>query len=209
MAEQTLKNNPDLTEKSGFTDTGSAKIVENQTISSEDTQFSSENTDFQGKTEENPIKSPPFSQNQIKNGENPTALEEKPPKTVETSSVASNSAHNLFDESNISAFSKDFPGVNLENLRNSKDFQTLLGVLTANPTLSRVYQCFNEISSSIEAAARQQMAQSLANASASVGSLASSEGNKELFFTKDQVLHMSSAQIKENYDIIRKSQEHW
>lgn len=176
------------TEKIVFTDTGSSVFVD----INNNNEFSTENL------------------------EQPPEISPKEPETAENSAQSGSFTEtkakkqiNFFDEENKTSFTKDFPDVDLDKLKNREDFQSFLRILVENPTLSQAYACFNTISASIEEKAEKRAAQALANAKSSVGSLAAKESGEEVFFTKEQVLKMSAEEIKRNYTKIRNSQARW
>lgn len=184
MENKQEQNTPISGENSGFSDTGSA-IFDN----------------FPSKTEENSEKIADFSvssENLPENSENQPDLAEKSTKTED-----------LFGEKSISAFSKDFPDIDINSLRNRQDFQSFLAILTKNPTLSEIYACFNGIFASAEEKSEKKLLQALANAKTGVGALSSPQDKTLGFFTKEQVMHMSPSQIKAHYKEIRESQQRW
>ena len=190
------------TQKTHFTDTGSTVFVDpnNNLAKTEGSTPQSEHsfseiTENSAKTEEN-------SQKTEESKENDIAL----PGNQENSQ---DNSVNFFNSENKSAFSREFPDVDLDKLRNREDFQAFLGILTANPTLSKAYACFNAIVSSAEETAEKKALQALANAKTSVGALAAKESGNEIYFSKEQVLRMSSDEIKRNFERIRQSQAKW
>ena len=175
---------PILAENSAFSDTGSA-IFENLEAKSQ--EKSEKITDFNQNSSDLP-----------ENKENQAVFAQNSDKTAD-----------LFSEESKSAFSKDFPEIDPNSLRNRQDFQSFLAILTKNPTLSEVYACFNSIFASAEEKTEKKLLQALANAKSSVGALSSPQDNSTGFFTKEQVKQMSPAQIKANFKEIRESQQRW
>ncbi len=115
----------------------------------------------------------------------------------------------LFNDAGISDLKRDFPAVNIENLRKSEDFQAFLGLISKNPTLSQVYSVFNSISQSIEEKSKEKALFALASSKTSPGALSYSEGTDSAYFTKAQVMQMSRDEIRKNLDKIRQSQAKW
>ena len=212
-------------ENTGFTATGSGKTLnsppkpeeteENQPILQENAAKDSETDNFPNK------RTPNHSKVALNAEKESTFRQTEAENTEETQSngLSNNSAvqpqnsskfdETLFDDASIQAFSRDFPGVDIENLRSSENFQAFLGILNKNPTLSQVYACFNSIFARAEESSQKKLLQALANAKSSVGSLSSSHESSPPFFTKEQVQRMSPEQIRANYTHIRKSQEKW
>ena len=115
----------------------------------------------------------------------------------------------FFNEQSKNELNAQFPDVEIEKLRSSKEFSSLLGLIIQNPTLAQVYSCFNSICKSCEEKSKEKLVSALASAEAGVGSLSSRARNDDDFFTKEQVLQMSQEEIKRNYDKIRQSQRLW
>ena len=208
MEAKAIKNDAIFDEKAEFSDTGSTifanspenqdKTSEEAPISTENSQKSTENSSFSSESKENTAKNSLFS---LEN-------EESTPNT-DNSLTREGKTNRFFDEANKSAFCKDFPEVDLEKLRNRQDFQSFLTILTENPTLSQIYACFNKITASAEENSQSKLLHALANAKAGVGALSSSQDKDFAFFTKEQVMRMSPAQIKAHYKEIRQSQQRW
>ena len=184
MENKQEQNNPILAENTAFSDTGSA-VFENPEVNSE------ENHEKVANTAQNPDNLPESTENQA------------------ISAPISEKEADLFSHESKSAFSKDFPEIDVDSLRNRQDFQSFLAILTKNPTLSEVYACFNSIFASAEEKSEKKLLQALANAKSSVGALSSPQDNATGFFTKEQVKQMTPSQIKANYKEIRESQERW
>lgn len=184
MENKQEQNYPFLAENTAFSDTGSA-IFENPEVNSE------ENHEKVANSAQNPDNLPESTENQL------------------ISAPISGKEADLFSDASKSAFSKDFPEINVDSLRNRQDFQSFLAILTKNPTLSEIYACFNGIFASAEEKSEKKLLQALANAKAGVGALSSPHDKATGFFTKEQVKQMTPAQIKANYKEIRESQERW
>ena len=130
-------------------------------------------------------------------------------ENIRNSEAKATSLKDFFNIDSENELKSQFPSVNIENLRNNKDFNELLRLIIQNPTLAQVYSCFNAIVSSTEEHSRKKLAYALASANSGVGSLSSSSKTEQAFFTKEQVLNMSQEEIKRNYTKIRQSQQHW
>ena len=191
MAENIIEKQPKIDPKTGFTDTGSAKI-----------------SDFHVNPPENTIKPSEISENNSYIAASKGNPKENQPNPEENQPNLDKS-NDIFSESNKDDFKKRFPDVNLTELQNSKNFQDFLTILTKNPTLSQVYACFNSISQQAEENSQKRMLQALANASVGVGSLSSQQASGDIYFTKEQVKSMSREQIRQNFDKIRQSQAKW
>ncbi len=186
-----------------------AKMTENSATLQEITGISNKNATFQGESTE---KSPKSNMEQAifeNNTDNPYKNSINEAKSDIPPYLTAISPRDFFTEASSRSFSRDFPDVDLNKLKNSREFCAFLDILTKNPTLSQVYACFNSISKAAEESSEKKLLQALANANASVGSLSSSQAGERPFFTKEQVLKMSPSQIKENFTLIRKSQENW
>ena len=130
-------------------------------------------------------------------------------ENIRNSEAKATSLKDFFNIDSENELKSQFPSVNIENLRNNKDFNELLRLIIQNPTLAQVYSCFNAIVSSTEEHSRKKLAYALASANSGVGSLSSSSKTEQAFFTKEQVLNMSQEEIRRNYTKIRQSQQHW
>ena len=219
MSEKISDLNVNFAENPHFTDTGSAKnsnfIQKQEKPVQQNISFSDENANKVVNTEENAVKSETFPSNNATTGEHKSFSVENsinqhvsPPNSALQCENTSKDV-DLFDEENVRAFSNDFPGVDINKLRESKNFQDFLGVLNKNPTLSQVYACFNSIVAFAEENSQKKLAQAMANAKSSPGALSSSQECAPQYFTKEQVLKMTPAQIKAHFSQIRKSQEKW
>lgn len=78
-----------------------------------------------------------------------------------------------------------------------------------NTSLRIIYAEYQKMVISISQNALKQEEIKRANAKSSVGALLGANDTPVPFFTKEQVLKMSSDQIKANFEKIRKSQERW
>lgn len=139
------------------------------------------------------------------NHNNSALSSEKAPNLFEKSLTL----EDFFNEQSKNELNAQFPDVEIEKLRSSKEFSSLLGLIIQNPTLAQVYSCFNSICKSCEEKSKEKLVFALASAEAGVGSLSSRARNDDAFFTKEQVLQMSQEEIKRNYDKIRQSQRLW
>ncbi len=161
---------------------------------------------------ENGCESAATKQKSVKNEQNSTEIEQEGNKIGQASSVLFNHDGDLSLFYNIASeneLKNSFPAVDIGMLRENKEFNSLLLTIMKNPTLSDIYACYNAIISQSEENSRLKLAQALANADTSVGALASTEGGGVSYFTKEQVLKMSPAQIKQNFKQIRESQGKW
>ena len=106
-------------------------------------------------------------------------------------------------------FSRLFPGVTEENVKNDQLFKLFAGKRHESESLVSIYGDFVNFISEMNKDARIKVIYNNYNNSSSVGPLSSSEPYNDEFFTKEQVLRMSKAQISQNFEKIRKSQSHW
>lgn len=158
-----------------------------------------------------PTSDPKASENNENKPEN-SYSNEKSSSSSRESDIAPNKASDLvhfFNEASENELKSSFPSVNVAELKKNKEFGSLLRIILKNPSLSDIYACYSSIISQTEEISRQRLAQALANADSSVGSLASTEQGSAVYFTKEQVLKMSPEQIKKNYQQIRESQGKW
>lgn len=229
MNEKFDQNTEKNTQKTVISDTGSGILAENQKNSTEISKSKDENATDSCKVREN-------TPNLEKNAENIGKICENKPKsgndkqangkTVQESYEnqhtnkkiskestiflsKTNDLSNFYNETSESELKNAFPAVNIENLRENKEFNSLLSAIMKSPSLSDIYACYNAIISQSEENSRLKLAQALANAEAGVGALASKEGGNSAYFTKEQVLKMSPDQIRQNFQQIRESQGKW
>ena len=106
-------------------------------------------------------------------------------------------------------FNQLFPQRSLEKELENPDFQLFCRYKGKNTTYGECYKDFCSLVDSIERKTEKKVLSSLANKESSVGSLSSEEAARCDYFTKEQVLRMSSDQIKKNYNKIRESQQKW
>lgn len=229
MNEKFDQNTEKNAHKTAILDTGSGILTENQANSakipktkdknatntckvSENAPNCEEGTKNIGKICENEPKSNDDKHANGKteqgNGENKHASSEKAEESAFSLNRTNNLAH-FYNETGENELKNAFPAVNIEKLRENKEFNSLLSTIMKNPSLSDVYACYNAIISQSEENSRLKLAQALANAEAGVGALASKEGGNSAYFTKEQVLKMSPDQIRQNFQQIRESQSKW
>lgn len=103
-------------------------------------------------------------------------------------------------------FSRLYPNVPLSALT-SDECLILYAKGRESEPFTEIYKNFRDLCDKIEQKALNKA--SLALATATPGALGSSGAPNDGFFTKEQVLRMSSEEISRNYDKIRKSQEKW
>ena len=184
-----------ITEKTGFTDTGLSVFVDSNNKNAETSEVSVS-------VEQTDVNTVSDSTNSAENvPSTPNFKEEKTPENAKNS--------DFYSDESKKEFSRAFPEVDLEKLRNREEFQAFLSILCKNPSLSQAYACYNSIVSSAEKATERRVAQAIANAKASAGALASTESSEELFFTKEQVERMSREEIRRNLSKIKSSQAKW
>ena len=113
------------------------------------------------------------------------------------------------DSLNLEEFKLVYPDKNPNELLNDEDFLVFAeGKLEKEP-LSSVYKKYTALTEKIIVREKEKFAEILANKISAVGSLANSNPGEEIFFTREQVKSMSKAEITNNYENIRKSQEKW
>ena len=109
-------------------------------------------------------------------------------------------------------FYEKHPDVNVQELLKDKEFLEFGKDALEVFSLARVYEAYLPIKAERDRInAEQQKAAALAaNSQVAVGSVTSATDPADSeFFTKEQVLKMSPAEVKKNYEKIRKSQEKW
>lgn len=107
-------------------------------------------------------------------------------------------------DKDFDTFSRSYPNVSRELL--SLDTELALYVKHAGGTsLNEVYKDYKALCDKIEL----KIMRTLSNKANAVGSLSSCAPQESGFYTREQVLAMSSEEIKRNFDKIRKSQERW
>lgn len=106
------------------------------------------------------------------------------------------------------SFSRIFPNISKESLLDNSDLE-IFASGKENQAFSTIYKDFCTLTSQIEARVSEKIRHSLMLEKNAVGALSSASATTDIFFTKEQVQNMSSEQIKNNFDLIRKSQQHW
>ena len=108
-------------------------------------------------------------------------------------------------KSDASEFISKYPKVSMNELFEDASFIAFAEGKLGNKPLSEIYEGFVNFKKDAE-----KQAAKIATERAAVGSLAGSGSSAEPdFFTKEQVMKMSPAEIHKNYEKIRKSQEKW
>ena len=112
----------------------------------------------------------------------------------------------------IESFQEKYPEKSVSEILSDEGFKEFAGELLGEMSLTTLYGLYQR-SGALKAKRENEIekqATQIANSQASVGSLASSGSSADSdFFTKEQVEKMSAAEIKKNYEKIRKSQEKW
>lgn len=109
----------------------------------------------------------------------------------------------------LESFAAEHPDVKLDELISDKHFRAFAEGKVGNVPLSKIYSDFLDLVSEYDEKAANKAAQMLANKNASPGSLQHAQEVDSDFFTRDQVKKMSQAEVRANYDKIRKSMEKW
>ena len=102
-----------------------------------------------------------------------------------------------------------YPDVNVDNLIKDEAFNGYADGKVGRVPLKQIYEGFIRLSADLEKKANNKAAQMVANAKASPGALASAGESTEKFFTREEVNAMTDKQVKDNYDLIRKSMKTW
>lgn len=109
-------------------------------------------------------------------------------------------------------FSSKYGDVDINELFKDEGFRAFADGKLESKSLSEVYEQYLPFKKMIEGQRSKQdkEAMELSLSKVGVGSLTNSGGaTDDTFFTKEQVLKMSPAEIKKNYEKIRESQERW
>ena len=106
-------------------------------------------------------------------------------------------------------FTKSFPGVNIDELKNDTLFSIFSKGKSGEMSLCQIYSEYGEFLSRVRETEQIKSAMRMANSRAAVGSLQDEQGASNEYFTKDEVSSMSPAEIHKNYEKIRKSQLKW
>lgn len=106
-------------------------------------------------------------------------------------------------------FAKKHPNVDINKLSEDANFVAFAGQRVGKEPLATIYSGYLELAQSIEKNIQNKNKQQLANANATPGALSTTGTGESEFFTKEQVQKMTSAEIRKNYEKIRKSQEKW
>lgn len=110
---------------------------------------------------------------------------------------------------NRNEFIKKYPDVDINKLVDDENFIAYVGGRGSTETLVKLYEGYTELSNRIKKQLQDKEKQQLANSKATPGALSTTGTNNADFFTKEQVLKMTPAEIKKNYETIRKSQKKW
>ena len=105
-------------------------------------------------------------------------------------------------------FISRYPDVNINDLVSDENFRMFAEGKTGNMPLAEIYSGYMQFVEHYETQAKSHAAQLYANHKASPGSLGST-GSAGGFFTPDQVRAMSPAEVKANFDVIKKSMKNW
>lgn len=128
---------------------------------------------------------------------------EKEQKEIKEADEVTKSAINA--ENDVSDFISKHPDVSINDLFNDTSFSAFADGKLGRRSLSEIYDGFVNFRKETE-----KQATKIATERAAVGSLAGSGSSADPnFFTKEQVMKMSPAEIHKNYEKIRKSQEKW
>ena len=106
-------------------------------------------------------------------------------------------------------FSTLYPDVNRDELSNDESFNCFVKGMEEGESVSSVYGRYLSFVEKIKRDERERVSAAFANRMAAVGSLSSEEPPEEIFFTREQVKSMNAAEIRKNYEKIRKSQKKW
>lgn len=106
-------------------------------------------------------------------------------------------------------FAKKHPNVDINKLSEDANFVAFAGQRVGKEPLATIYSGYLELTQSIEKNIQNKNKQQLANANATPGALSTTGTGESEFFTKEQVQKMTPAEIKKNFEKIRKSQEKW
>lgn len=136
--------------------------------------------------------------------ENQTEKKETPAKTEEKNII------NINDD--VMEFAEKHADVDIKILFEDVNFRAFADGKLGVKSLSEVYEQYLPFKNAIEAKNKEEDKQAMALAvqKAAVGALSTPSSSSEVdFFTKEQVLKMTPAEIKKNYDKIRESQQKW
>lgn len=111
-------------------------------------------------------------------------------------------------ENDRRAFEEKFPNVELQKLIEDPDFVDYADGKVGKRSLSAIYEGYLDLVKKSETRAKEMAAQMLANRKATPGSLAGNDSS-EGYFSREDVAKMKPAEVKRNYDVIRKSMERW
>lgn len=112
-------------------------------------------------------------------------------------------------ESDRAAFIAKYPDADLNALIENKSFRIFAEGKVGERPLAEIYESYLAMTGEIEAEAKHTVAQTVANATASPGSLSGGGQVESDFFTLEQVRRMTPAQIDANYDKIMASRKRW
>lgn len=107
------------------------------------------------------------------------------------------------------SFSALYPHINRDELLADEDFGYFAKGKLDTEELTSVYGKYLDLLDRVRGEEREKVSAEFANRMASVGALSAAEPPEEVFFTREQVKSMSAAEIRKNYEKIKKSQEKW
>ena len=105
-------------------------------------------------------------------------------------------------------FISKYPDIDIGELISDENFRTFADGKTGNMPLAEIYSGYMQFVERYEKQAKTQAARLYANHKASPGALGS-VGASGGFFTPEQVRAMSPAEVRENFDVIKKSMKNW
>lgn len=106
-------------------------------------------------------------------------------------------------------FIKKYPDVNLSKLIADKGFAEFAEGKVGQKPLAEIYEGYERFVKAADKKATEKAAQALANSKASPGALSGGSNAETEYFTYEQVKAMSQAEVKKNYEKIRKSMKSW
>ena len=115
----------------------------------------------------------------------------------------------LSQEEDDALFSRLFPGVNKEYIKNDPKFKLFSKGKSKSASFCAIYADYLSFVKEIrdDESKRHKIAQN--NKLSSPGALSSPHGSENDYFSKEQVKKMSKEQIARNYSKIRESQQKW
>ncbi len=109
----------------------------------------------------------------------------------------------------IEGFKEAYPDVDLDTLIQDEAFSDYAEGKVGKKPLADIYAGYLKLTGTAQKKGEKEVAQKIANAQSSPGTANANAGSAEGFFTREQVLKMSSAEQDRNWEAIMRSMSKW